>query len=177
MTLSRLGFTGFIGPILASIIAFGLSAPVAAIGPDELLDDPLLETRARSISKQLRCVVCQNQSIDDSDAAIARDMRIAVRERLVAGDSDTDAIAFIVSRYGDFVLLAPPFKAITLPLWLGPPFLVLLVVALVTLQISRNRVSARGSGNKDPQLSEEDRKRLKSMLDGEDHGEDQGRDA
>ena len=91
-----------------------------AVNPDEMLDDPALEARAREISKGLRCLVCQNQSIDDSDADLARDLRVLVRERLVSGDSDGQVIDYVVSRYGDFVRLRPPFKAPTYALWLGP---------------------------------------------------------
>jgi len=98
-----------------------LSATSAlAVEPDEVLDDPVLEARAREISKNLRCVVCQNQSIDESNADLARDLRILVRERLVAGDSDQEVIDFVVARYGDFVLLNPPMKGITYALWFGP---------------------------------------------------------
>ncbi len=96
------------------------TAPAWAVNPDEVLSDPLLEKRAREISKGLRCLVCQNQSIDDSDAGLAKDLRVLVRERLVAGDSDSTVLEYVVSRYGDFVLLKPPFKGATLVLWLGP---------------------------------------------------------
>ena len=94
--------------------------PALAIQPDEILKDTVLEERARVISKELRCLVCQNQSIDDSDAPLARDLRVLVRERLQAGESDEEVINFVVDRYGDFVLLRPPVKALTLVLWLSP---------------------------------------------------------
>ena len=94
--------------------------PALAIQPDEILKDTVLEERARVISKELRCLVCQNQSIDDSDAPLARDLRVLVRERLQAGESDKEVINFVVDRYGDFVLLRPPVKASTLVLWLSP---------------------------------------------------------
>ena len=97
-----------------------------AVNPGEILKDPVLEKRARAISKGLRCVVCQNQSIDDSDAQLARDLRVLVREQLVAGDSDQAVVDYVVSRYGDFVLLRPPVKAATLVLWFGP-----VVIALI----------------------------------------------
>ena len=96
------------------------TAPAWAVNPDEMLADKLLEKRAREISKGLRCLVCQNQSIDDSDADLAKDLRIIVRERLLVGDSDTAVVNYVVARYGDFVLLKPPFKGATLVLWLGP---------------------------------------------------------
>jgi cytochrome c-type biogenesis protein CcmH len=96
------------------------SAPADAVRPDEVLADPALEARARGLSAELRCMVCQNQSIDDSEAPLARDLRLLLRERLVAGDSDAAIRSYLVARYGDFVLLRPPFKASTLLLWLTP---------------------------------------------------------
>ncbi len=97
-----------------------LSVPAAAVQPDEVLSDAALEKRARALSAGLRCLVCQNQSIDDSDAPLAKDLRILVRERLVAGDSDAAVIDYVVARYGDFVLLKPPVNSHTLLLWLAP---------------------------------------------------------
>jgi cytochrome c-type biogenesis protein CcmH len=97
-----------------------LATPALAVLPNEQLSDPKLEARARAISTQLRCVVCQNQTIDDSDADLAHDLRVLLRQRLKAGDSDQQAITFIANRYGDYVLLKPPFDAETLLLWLGP---------------------------------------------------------
>ncbi len=105
---------------------FLLPLAANAVNPGEILKDPVLEKRARAISKGLRCVVCQNQSIDDSDAQLARDLRVLVREKLVAGDSDQVVVDYVVSRYGDFVLLRPPVKAVTLVLWFGP-----VVIALI----------------------------------------------
>lgn len=102
------------------------AAPAVAVQPDEMLPDPKLEARAREISKDLRCMVCQNQSIDDSDAGLARDLRVLVRERLTAGDSNGEVIDYLVKRYGDFVLLRPRFQWQTLLLWITP----LLVLAL-----------------------------------------------
>jgi cytochrome c-type biogenesis protein CcmH len=105
------------------LLALGLvllTMPAFAVLPSEQLADPKLEARARAISTQLRCVVCQNQTIDDSDADLAHDLRVLLRQRLKAGDTDQQAIAFIVGRYGDYVLLKPPFEAETLLLWLGP---------------------------------------------------------
>ena len=111
--------------IAAMTLSFAI-APVSAYMPDEVLKDPKLETRARALSLELRCLVCQNQSIDDSDAPLARDLRILLRERLTAGDSDSEVIDFIVARYGEFVLLRPRFNTKTLVLWLGPLFILLL---------------------------------------------------
>ena len=107
---------------LASIaLALSLaSVPALAVQPDEILKDPALEGRARALSQELRCMVCQNQSIDDSDAPLAKDLRVLVRERLTAGDNDSQVIDFLVARYGEFVLLKPRFSAHTLLLWLAP---------------------------------------------------------
>ena len=124
-----------------------LCAPAAlAVGPDEILPDAALEQRARDISAGLRCLVCQNQSIDDSDADLARDLRILVRERLVAGDSNAEVEQYIVDRYGEYVLLNPRLGAHTILLWTAAP--VLLLVGLVALFIARRRtaVSAAPQG-------------------------------
>ncbi|MBV9079384.1 MAG: cytochrome c-type biogenesis protein CcmH, partial [Methylobacteriaceae bacterium] len=116
----------------AVLLAALASAPGArAVQPDEILRDPKLESRARTISAELRCLVCQNQSIDDSDAPLARDLRLLVRERLQAGDSDREVVRFVANRYGDFVLLKPPFTAETLVLWLGPAALALGAAAAI----------------------------------------------
>jgi cytochrome c-type biogenesis protein CcmH len=111
--------------LLAALIA-GVPAATWAVQPDEMLKDPALEARARTISEGLRCLVCQNQSIDDSAAPLARDLRLLVRERLKVGDTDGQVRDYLVARYGDFVLLKPPFQADTLLLW-GLPFAVLLI--------------------------------------------------
>lgn len=111
--------------LMAFVMAAGLWVGAAqAVEPDEILDDPILEERAREISKDLRCVVCMNQSIDDSDSGIAKKMRILVRDRLQKGDSDEDVVNYMVSRYGDFVLLKPPVKPKTYLLWFGPAAMV-----------------------------------------------------
>jgi cytochrome c-type biogenesis protein CcmH len=111
--------------LLPAVAAAALCSPAFAVLPSEQLADPKLEARARAISQELRCVVCQNQTIDDSNADLAHDLRVLLRQRLSAGDSDQQAVAFIVGRYGDYVLLKPPFKPETMMLWLGP-FLFLL---------------------------------------------------
>ncbi len=113
------------------------AAPALAVRPDEQLADPKLEARARSISAELRCVVCQNQTIDDSDAPLAHDLRVILRERLSAGDTDRQAKAFLVQRYGDFVLLRPPLKPATLLLWYGPAAMALVGGAGVLLYLRR----------------------------------------
>ena len=106
--------------VLGVVCAMLIAGPVAAVLPEEQLADPALEARAREISRELRCVVCQNQSIDDSDAPLAADLRAIVRERLTAGDTNEEAIAFIVARYGSFVLLKPPLDLETILLWSAP---------------------------------------------------------
>jgi cytochrome c-type biogenesis protein CcmH len=128
------------------VLCLTLTMPALAVRPDEMLADPALEARAREISRELRCVVCQNQSIDDSDADLARDLRLLVRERLQAGDSDRAVLAYVVSRYGDFVLLRPPLKPATYALWFGPP-LVLLLGALALALFLRRRRHAVAAGH------------------------------
>ena len=148
---------------LAAATAIILGARgVPAVEPDEVLTDPMLETRAREISKGLRCLVCQNQSIDDSDAELARDLRVLVRDRLVAGDSDREVVDYVVSRYGDFVLLEPPFKAGTLLLWIGPAVIVAGGAAAVLLFYGRRR--ARPGADAPAPLTAEERQRLRSLL-------------
>jgi len=103
-----------------------LGAPTLAVEPSEMLADPVKEARARALSKGLRCVVCRNQNIDDSNAGLARDLRVLLRERLAAGDTDAQAVQYLVNRYGDYILLEPPFKLSTYLLWFGPVLLILL---------------------------------------------------
>jgi cytochrome c-type biogenesis protein CcmH len=109
--------------VAALVVAIGVAglSPACAVQPDEIMSDPAKETRARDLSRELRCMVCQNQSIDDSEAPLARDLRLLVRERIAAGDSDAQVIDFLVARYGEFVLLKPRLKSHTLLLWLLPP--------------------------------------------------------
>jgi cytochrome c-type biogenesis protein CcmH len=125
------------------VVVLTLAAPVRAfaVQPDEVLADAALEARARVLSKELRCMVCQNQSIDDSDAPLARDLRILVRERLQAGDSDQRVIDFLVARYGEFVLLKPRFSLHTALLWLGPA--AILLIGAVGLFMVARRYQAR----------------------------------
>ncbi len=106
--------------IVVAAAAMALAGPALAVTPDEQLPDPKLEARARALSQELRCLVCQNQSIDDSAAPLAHDLRVILRERLAAGDTDKQAMDYLVTRYGDFVLLKPPFQPDTWALWLGP---------------------------------------------------------
>jgi cytochrome c-type biogenesis protein CcmH len=148
--------------ISAAFLAACLLAPAAhaATSPDEILADPVLEQRARNLSQQLRCLVCQNQSIDDSDADLARDLRQLVRERLVAGDSDDEIIAFLTARYGDFVLLKPPVKPATWGLWFGPLALLLLAGGGIAVYLRRRGPSDTGGAP----LSAEERARLAALM-------------
>ena len=116
-----------------------VSSVAMAVQPDEILPDPALESRARALSAELRCVVCQNQSIDDSNAPLARDLRLLVRERLIAGDSDAQVKAFVVERYGTFVLLKPPFDGRTLLLWLTPLIILIGATVLIGRYVMRAR--------------------------------------
>lgn len=138
-----------------------LCAPAWAVEPDEILPDPKLEARARAISAELRCLVCQNQSIDDSNAPLARDLRLLVRERLIAGDSDDAVRRFIVARYGEFALLNPPLGAKTLLLWLGPPAVLLLTLVFLLLKSRHQRAGRKAVG---APLSAEEEARLKRLL-------------
>jgi len=150
------------------LTAFAMAALVSgtlalAVEPDEMLDDPALEARARELSKVLRCVVCQNQSIDDSAADIARDMRLLVRERLVAGDTDSQTIDHMVARYGDYVLLRPPFQTNTLALWVGPP-LMAVVVATLALLFFRVYQREQGARTGPEPLTPTDRAQLDALV-------------
>ena len=151
----------FAAPLIAPALSPLSPAPALALQPDEILKDPALEARAREISKELRCLVCQNQSIDDSDATLARDLRILVRDRLKAGDTDTEAVDFIVERYGDFVLLRPPFKNSTLILWIGPGVIFLLGIIGVTLWHRRRRDAVAAPV---APLSADERNRVDALL-------------
>ena len=148
---------------LAALVAvLVLAGPVRAVLPNEQLADPKLEARARAIGAQLRCLVCQNQSIDDSDATLAGDIRVILRERLVAGDSDRQAIDYIVARYGHYVLLKPPFEGQTLLLWLGPA-VVLVVGGVWVARLARRRGPSLEAA---PALSPEEQEQLARRLGG-----------
>ncbi|MEE8271697.1 MAG: cytochrome c-type biogenesis protein [Alphaproteobacteria bacterium] len=151
--------TGWTRLLAAALVVLALVAPAAAVEPDERLNDPALEARARDLSKGLRCLVCQNQSIDDSNAPLARDLRLLVRERLVAGDSDAEVRAFVTDRYGDYVLLRPPLQPNTYLLWFAPPAVLLIGVAAIALFLARRR---RG-GEPDP-LTADERRRVDALL-------------
>lgn len=145
--------------LVALFLCMASVSPALAVNPDEVLADPALEARARAISAELRCMVCQNQSIDDSNAELAKDLRLLVRERLKNGESDEAVIAYVVSRYGDFVLLKPRLQVKTLLLW-GMP-LVLLAVGGMTLLVAARRRGARPAGTP---LSDEERAKLDKLL-------------
>jgi cytochrome c-type biogenesis protein CcmH len=131
----------------AAAVALVLLSPVAAraVQPDEIMKDPAQETRARELSRELRCMVCQNQSIDDSDAPLARDLRLLVRERIAAGDSDNQVIKFLVDRYGEFVLLKPRLLPQTILLWGLPPLVLVAGALALILQARRRSASANAA--------------------------------
>ena len=150
----------FSGVLLA--VAIGLATlPAKAVQPDEVLRDPALEARARDISAGLRCLVCQNQSIDDSEAPLAKDLRLLVRERLKAGDTDQEIEDFVVARYGEFVLLKPRFTPHTLLLWFATPAMFLAALLIVFLAYRRRSIAASSPAA----LSEAEERKLKSLLD------------
>lgn len=141
-----------------ALILMLLTAPALAVQPDEILDDPALEARAREITAELRCVVCRNESVDDSNADIARDIRLMVRERLVAGDTNEDAIQFMVDRFGEFVLLNPRPTGSNLLLWWSGPILLVAGLGLAALAFRRRRTERSEA------LSAEEEARLQELL-------------
>jgi len=143
--------------------ALTAASPLHAVEPDEMLPDPALEARARALSRELRCMVCQNESIDDSDAPLAHDLRVLVRERLTAGDSDAQILDYLVGRYGEFVLLKPRLSWHTLALW-GTPAAVLLVGAVVIAIVVRRRSFASTAAKDIPPLSMAEKARLAEIL-------------
>ncbi len=144
-------------------LALMVAAPAFAVEPDEMLADPVLEARARAISKEVRCLVCRNESIDDSSAALARDLRLLVRERLVAGDSDAEVRDYLVARYGEFVLLKPRFSAANALLWLAGPIAFLLGLLVIVAYHRTRRPHAEAS---EAPLSDEEKQRLEDILKG-----------
>jgi cytochrome c-type biogenesis protein CcmH len=149
---------------LATACIVLIAGPARAVTPDEMLPDAALEARARDISQMLRCVVCQNQSIDDSNAPLAHDLRVLVRERLAAGDTDPQTIEFIVARYGNFVLLKPPMQANTLLLWFGPALFVMLA-AFGLVRYLRSQTVVQRSETAKP-LAGDEQERLDALLNG-----------
>jgi cytochrome c-type biogenesis protein CcmH len=143
-----------------SLLLLVLSGPAAAVQPDEILSDPALEARARALSRELRCMVCQNQSIDDSDAPLARDLRLIVRERLKAGDTDAQILELLTSRYGEFVLLRPRFAWHNALLWFAPLIVLALGALGLVLALRRRQTSAPES----VPLSPEEERRLREVI-------------
>ncbi len=148
---------------LSLVACVMLALPVAAVQPDEILDDPKLEERAREISGGLRCLVCRNESIDDSNADLARDMRLLVRERLLAGDSNEEVVQYIVDRYGEYVLLTPKATGSNLVLWLAGPLMLIFGGAIGALYL-RRRSEASPEAEKDV-LSQDEAERLRRIMD------------
>jgi len=146
---------------LALLILLALAAPAAAVQPDEVLDDPALEARARALSQGLRCLVCRNENIDESNADLARDLRLLVRERLMAGDSDAEVIAYLVDRYGEYVLLEPPATGSTLILWVAGPALLVAALGGAAVYLRRRRAGADAAP---APLSDDERARLAEIL-------------
>ena len=146
--------------LVALLLALVTTAPSLAVQPDEMLKDPALEARARTLSSELRCLVCQNQSIDDSEAPLARDLRLLVRERLTQGDSDTQVLDFLVSRYGQFVLLRPRLELQTIILWGLPPAALLAGVIGLLITSRRRRKFAVDAAP----LSREEQQRLSTLV-------------
>ncbi|WP_285673891.1 cytochrome c-type biogenesis protein [Paralimibaculum aggregatum] len=149
---------------VALLLLLALAGPAAAVQPDEILADPALEARARELSKEIRCLVCRNESIDDSNADLARDLRILVRERVAAGDSDAEVLQFLVDRYGEFVLLKPRLSAGNAVLWLAGPALFLGGGLAAVLFLRRRR---RAAAPAEAPLSAEEEAALREIL-GED---------
>ncbi|MBP1888291.1 cytochrome c-type biogenesis protein [Sinorhizobium mexicanum] len=143
---------------LVALVLMLAAAPALAVNPDEMLADPILEARARALSAELRCVVCQNQSIDDSNADLAKDLRLLVRERITDGDTDKQVLNYIVSRYGEFVLLKPRFSVRTLLLWGAPVLLILAGGVSVTVFV--RRMAGKPTGSK---LTADERVRLAEL--------------
>jgi cytochrome c-type biogenesis protein CcmH len=152
----------FLISLTALFLALAISLPALAVQPDEIMSDPAKESRARDLSRELRCMVCQNQSIDDSEAPLARDLRLLVRERIAAGDSDVQVMDFLVARYGEFVLLKPLVKSHTLLLWLLPPLA--LVGGGLALWMHNRRRTKAGDDETPFKLSADEEKRIERLI-------------
>lgn len=144
------------------LLVLGSVPSLQAVEPDEVLSNPKLEERARLLSKEFRCLVCQNQSIDDSDASLAKDLRVLIRDRLSKGDSDQQVIDFVVGRYGEFVLLKPAFKPHTYILWFGPFLILIAGIFGVVLLIKRQKSAQKAPATKP--LSASEKAKLKKIL-------------
>lgn len=161
------GLTGDIGmfavkPWVIALMVLCLAMPALAVEPGEMLDDPAKEARARDLSAQIRCLVCQNQSIDESNAPLAKDMRLLIRERVAAGESNAAIKDYLTARYGDFVLLKPPMRPGTYLLWYGPAVILLLGALGVGLYFWRRR-GARSTSRRTP-LSRDEEQRLRDLM-------------
>jgi cytochrome c-type biogenesis protein CcmH len=142
------------------VLFSALAGPALAVQPNEVMKDPTLETRARALSSELRCLVCQNESIDDSEAPLARDIRVLIRERIGKGESNDAVRAYLVSRYGDFILLKPPFKPETLLLWLSP-------VLVLGVGVAAALYASRRAPRLTPPLSADEETRLAALTNGD----------
>lgn len=147
--------------VVIAAAALLAASPILAALPDELLDDPALEARAAALDRELRCVVCQSQSISESNADLARDMRIILRERIAAGDSDKEVVDYLVARYGDYVLLRPRVQPNTYALWLFPAAVLLVAAALGAVYVRRRRAPPP------PALTPEEAKAVEALIDGD----------
>ena len=146
------------------ILLISICTTVIAVEPSELLENPLLEERARQISKDLRCLVCQNESIDESDAALARDLRVLVRERLQLGDSNDEVLQFVVDRYGEFALLRPRIDGVNYILWWFGPLFLLFSIATALMYVRKLGRISKNSSDLTAPLSDEERKKLKEIV-------------
>ena len=146
------------------VFVIAISSLVLAVEPDEVLDNPSLEERARQISKDLRCLVCQNESIDESDAALARDLRVLVRDRLQVGDSNEEVLQFVVDRYGEFALLRPRIDGVNYLLWwFGPLFLIFSIITAITY-VRKLRKISKSSNDLSAPLNDEEREKLNEII-------------
>lgn len=150
---------------LMLLLLLGWALPAQAVQPDEMLANPKFEARARTISKELRCLVCQNESIDESEAPLAHDLRVLVRQRIVAGDTDAQVINFIVARYGEFVLLKPRFEWRTAALWGAPPGVLLIGIVMLIIAAKRRKTAPPAAGSESLTPTEE--ARVAELLGGE----------
>ena len=146
------------------ILLISICTAVIAVEPDELLENPILEERARQVSKDLRCLVCQNESIDESDAALARDLRVLVRERLQLGDSNDEVLQFVVDRYGEFALLRPRIDGVNYILWWFGPLFLLFSIATALMYVRKLGRISKNSSDLTAPLSDEERKKLKEIV-------------
>ena len=162
----RLGRICLVAVMVALFVPSVSSPPALAVKPSEILSDPQLEARARELSKLVRCLVCQNESIDESNADMAADLRVLLRERLVAGDSDEQVLDYLIARYGDFVLLKPRFQPSTYALYLGPPIVLLLGVLVVLLYLRgrRRQLALAGQSGVMTELTDDERARVQAVM-------------